>query len=296
MGELVFGSRKVVLYERNHLVTIKHKFGRYIHLEKRKNTKKSSKSSKNLKVKYVLSGNGDDEVIKHKTAKWYIQYLGKNNIRIRSRKNGKYLRMIRKGTVLDMEGTDDPRETANIFKWNIKKKTIQSVKHKDCYVAIRKKDNMVIPIKEKKITNKVCVQFELVDTEKNKKFDSFFDFLPEPPNDLDLICNLKSRRNKRTRKHLLSVQRTDINNVKIFDLNKNVLVKRCKIRDCKCSGNDKHIFRIYDSALSFDQRFSIFAVGLYTKSQSKKAFGFSLKGLNITKNDKKMQSHSFCVK
>merc|ERR1712154_744859 len=138
--ELVFGSRKVVLYERNHLVTIKHKFGRYIHLEKRK-----------------------------------------NKIRIRSRKNGKYLRMIRKGTVLDMEGTDDPRETANIFKWNIKKKPIQSVKHKDCYVAIRKKDNMVIPIKEKKITNKVCVQFELVDTEKNKKFDSFFDFLPEPP-------------------------------------------------------------------------------------------------------------------
>jgi len=131
--------------------------------------------------------------------------------------------------------------------------------------------------------------------EKNKKFASFFDFIQEPAADLDRICNLKSRRNKRTKQHLLSVQRTDINNVKIFDLNENVLAKRCKIKDCQCKGKDQqHIFRIYDSGLSFDQRFSILAVGIFMKSQSKKAVDFSLKGLNISKTNKKQQSHSFC--
>jgi len=283
--ELVFGSRKCVLYERNHLVTIKHKFGAYVHLSRTASKKKKKKK----KTKFILSADGNDDAAKHKTAKWYIQYLGKNNIRIRSRKNGKYLRMIRKGTVIDLKASDDPRETDNIFKWNSKKKTIQSVKYKDAYLAVDK-SLKIIPLKEKKINSKnVCTQFELVEVEKNKKFDSFFEFISEPATDLDRICNLKSRRDKRTRKHFLSVQRTDINNVKIFDLDKKILIKRIKIRE-----DEKFIFRIYDSGLSFDQRFSVLAVGIFRAAQNKKAIAFSLKGLNISKNAKKItQNHSF---
>jgi len=326
--ELIFGSRKCIMYERNHLVTMKHSFGKYVHLaprkerpgsprKKGKHTPKTpssisttslssypskSKVSRKRKQsvtsranKYVLSGDCDAEKAYHKAALWFIIYLGRNHIRIRSRKTGKYLRMTRKGTQLDCEGTDDPRETDNVFKWDHKKKTIQSVKYKDCFVGVRKKDSTVIAVPEKKMKKDISVQFELVEVEKNKKFASFFDFMQEPPADLDRICNLKSRRDKRTKKHLLSVQRTDINNVKIFDLNDNVFVKRCKIKDCQCKGKDQqHIFRIYDSGLSFDQRYSILAVGIFMRSQSKKAVDFSLKGLNISKTNKKQQSHSFC--
>merc|ERR1719464_1834049 len=86
-----------------------------------------------------------------------------------------------------------------------RKKTIQSVKYKDAYLAVDK-SLKIIPLKEKKINSKnVCTQFELVEVEKNKKFDSFFEFISEPATDLDRICNLKSRRDKRTRKHFLSV-------------------------------------------------------------------------------------------
>ena len=131
--------------------------------------KSSTRSPMKRANKYVLSGDCDQDHSYHKAAKWYIIYLGRNHIRIRSRKPGKYLRMTRKGTQLDGAGTAAPRETDNVFKWDLKKKTIQSVKYKDNFVGVRKKDLAVIAVNEKKMTKDISVTFELVEVEKNKK-------------------------------------------------------------------------------------------------------------------------------
>ena len=175
---------------------------------------------------------------------------------------------------------------------------MQSYKYQKYFIAVHKENNSIISIQKNKVNKNVSIELELFDAEKLNAFNSFFNILYEPPQDLDRICNLKVRKNS------LLIQRRDINHLKVFDLNSNALTKRFKIADCKCfddprqkeESGEKHKFRIYDSGISFNQKYAILAVGVFQKKNTKKAVGFSLRGLKIPKSAKKSSSYIFCVK
>eukprot|EP01084_Bolivina_argentea_P260516 439983_1 len=303
--QLVFGSRKCTQFEMNQLVVIRHKYGKYLSVKK------------NNKNKRVLTGASDSNELLHKSTKWNIEYLDHDKIRLRSRKSGKYLRMSRNGTSIDVLGEGLSSEHESIFKWKANEKTLQSQKYPKYFMAIHKENNAIISIKKEEINDNISIEFELFHSNKLNAFKSFFDYIYEPPQDLDKICNLK------VRKKLLIVQRKDINHVKVFNLSndiqeKNILLKRFKIRQCECYKNDidyernqlynmkhkygrkksdedeKHAFRIYDSGISFNQKYLVLCVGTFGKANMRKAIKFSLKGFKIPRSAKKPSSHSFC--
>ena len=103
--------------------------------------------------------------------------------------------------------------------------------------------------------------------------------------DLDHIQKLKLRSN------LLMVQRAGINYVKVFDVKTNKMIKKYQVEDgqyaddVECHDTEPNKYRIYDSGISFDQKYAILCVGVLTKENCSnlEANRSSLKGFRIPK-------------
>ena len=102
--------------------------------------------------------------------------------------------------------------------------------------------------------------------------------------DLDHISNLRIKEN------LMIVQRNGINYVKVFNLETNKLVKTYQIDD---GNNDNNKFRIYDCGISWDKKYAILCVGIFTKENLSNLDmnRSALKGFKIPKSSKNKQQH-----
>eukprot|EP01083_Nonionella_stella_P019080 53040_1 len=276
-NELIFGSRKCVQFELNQMVVIRHAFQKYLCLDQQRQ----------------LNGNGLD--IKRKSHKWNIEYLPKERIRLRSRKSGKYLRIKQNGTV-DVDGDGQQTEFESILIWKASEKTLQSHKHRQYYVGVCADNNAIVCVNKNNKKHKISIEFDLFDADKLEPFESFFKCIDEPPQDLDLVKSLKIR-NK-----LLMVQRKDKKNqIKLFSLSdgnglfRTYKITQCQYQDEKDKMRNCHIFRVYDSGISFNEKYVILCVGIFDPHNLKKAVAFSLRGFKIAKS-KKVKMCSFCPK
>ena len=127
----------------NKIVAVQHGFGKHLRV----------KPGDELEI----NGNGG----RGRFARWKIEYFDNGQrIKLKSTKSGKYLRIIKNGTVVNVGGNGGQY---TLFKWDKLKKTLESNKFPGFYLAVNQQNNEIISIQKHQQSTNMSMSFDIIE-------------------------------------------------------------------------------------------------------------------------------------